>query len=82
MPNGHLKHVNPEHKLGNNGPMPSMKHESLDVTPEGNIPKWEITAPLFGIDVSIAEPHASHPNQRHLNLEGNQDSSCGFPTGG
>ena len=45
----------PEYTLGNNVPIPSRKHESLDDTSEGDIPKGEIASPLFGIYMFIPE---------------------------
>ena len=35
------------HKQGNNASMLSTKHEALDVTPEGDIPNGDFSAPHY-----------------------------------
>ena len=40
---------------GKKSPLPSTKHEIFDFTPEVYIPIGEIRAPLFWMDMSIAE---------------------------
>ena len=44
---GRFNNVIPEHKHGNPATLPSTKQEAFNVTPEEDIPKGEITAPLF-----------------------------------
>ena len=51
---GHLKQYLPRHKEGIHARMLSTKREALDVTPEGDIPNGAISAPRFGIHISVA----------------------------
>ena len=44
---GHLKQDILLHKQGNHAPMLSAKHEALDVTPEGDIPNGDFSAPHY-----------------------------------
>ena len=44
---GHLKQDIPGHQEGNHAPMLSTKHLALDVTPEGDIPNGDFSAPHY-----------------------------------
>lgn len=45
--NGCFKHIITEQKQGKQTSVSSTRHEGLDVTPEADTPKGEITAALF-----------------------------------
>ena len=55
MHNDRLKHVITEFRYGIYALLPSTRHEAINGTPEEDIPKGVITAPLFLIYMSIAE---------------------------
>ena len=51
---GHLKQDSPGHKQGNHAPMLCPKPEALDGTPEEDIPNGSLSAPHFGIHLSVS----------------------------
>ena len=51
---GHLKQDILLHKQGNHAPMLCPKPEALDGTPEEDIPNGALSAPHFGIHISVA----------------------------